>query len=137
LSISFHFAEKRYPIKFRRRRKEWLIYCISQEGYRVNSIRIIFCSDEFLIKINQEFLKHNYYTDVISFLSGSGRNLTGEIYVSVDRVSENCNIYQVSFNDELNRVLIHGVLHLMNYDDSSKELKSIMTRRENHYLKKF
>lgn len=103
----------------------------------MKSIDFIFCTDEFLININREFLKHDYYTDVIAFSNSNGLYLNGEIYISIERVKENHKIFKVKLEDELNRVLIHGVMHLMNYDDSSENLKVLMTKKEDYFLSKF
>jgi probable rRNA maturation factor len=137
LSISFHFADKQYPIKFRSKRKQWLTSCAKKEGRIIGSVKIIFCSDNFLIKINRKFLQHNYYTDVITFSESKDQYIDGEIYISVERVRENCQIYSTTFEDELNRVLIHGLLHLINYTDLTVNEKFKMTTRENYYLKKY
>jgi probable rRNA maturation factor len=137
LRISFHTTEKRYSISNKNKRRNWISACIKAEGFSIGTIRFIFCSDEFLLDINREFLKHDYLTDVITFSSSSSSLLNGEIYVSFDRVKENAGTYQVPFEEELNRVLIHGVLHLMDFDDSSKRQKLIMTAKENLFLAKF
>jgi len=89
------------------------------------------------LEINRNFLKHNFYTDVITFSESSDSVLIGEIYISVERVRENSKIFNVEYNHELNRVLVHGVLHLMNYMDSTKKEKALMTRKENLFLEKF
>jgi len=137
LNVFFHFEQEQYKVSLQKRRKEWIYDAIKEEGYSINSVDFVFCSDSFLLKINKEFLKHNYYTDVITFNNGSGRELSGEIYISLDRVKENSQVYKVSYDEELNRVLIHGILHLMNYEDSSKSLKRRMAIKENYFLSKF
>lgn len=137
MKIFFSYSEKKYSIKFLRKKRAWITACIKEEGYSLNLLRFIFCTDDFLIKINQEFLNHNYYTDVISFSYGKDKIIEGEIYVSIDRIKDNCKIFNISFDEELNRILIHGVLHLMNYKDGSKKLRRIMTGKEDYYLQKF
>jgi probable rRNA maturation factor len=137
LKIIFSSTEKRFSQKFIRKRKEWLLRCVKEEGYSIDSIHFIFCSDKYLLKINQSFLKHDFYTDIITFSDSSDSVLNGEIYISVERVRENAKIFKVDFENELNRVLIHGVLHLMKYNDSSKVEKSIMTSKEDLLLAKF
>ena len=137
MNVFFHFEQEQYKVSLQKRRKEWIYDAIKEEGYSINSVDFVFCSDSFLLKINKEFLKHNYYTDVITFNNGSGRELSGEIYISLDRVKENSQVYKVSYDEELNRVLIHGILHLMNYEDSSKSLKRRMAIKENYFLSKF
>jgi rRNA maturation RNase YbeY len=137
LNIFFHFEQARYKISSQKKRKKWIYTSVEEEGYSVDSIDFIFCSDIFLLGINKKFLKHDYFTDVITFSNSEGINLSGEIYISLDRVKENSESYQVSFDEELNRILIHGILHLMNYDDSTRSLKMRMTIKENYFLKKF
>jgi len=110
----------------------------SLENYKVLSINFIFCSDEYLYTINQQYLNHSYYTDIITFnISESPLVLSGDIFISMDRVSENATIYTASISNELLRIMIHGVLHLIGYDDKSEDLKTIMTQKEDFYLAKF
>lgn len=137
MNIFFHFEQEHYKVRLQKRRKKWIYTSIEEEGYSVNSINFIFCSDSYLLRINKRFLEHDYFTDVITFSSSIAKVLSGEIYISYDRVKENSKIYKVSFEEELNRVMIHGILHLMNYEDSSKILKMRMTIKENYFLKKF
>lgn len=114
--------------------KNWISSAVSNEGYRCGDLNIIFCSDTYLLKINQQYLEHDYYTDVITFDYSEEGIISGDIFISVDRVRENSYIYKVSFNEELNRVIIHGVLHLLGYGDKDAHLKKIMTEKENFYL---
>ena len=137
MNIFFHFEQAHYKISSQKKRKKWIYASVEEEGYSIDSIDFIFCSDIFLLGINKKFLKHDYFTDVITFSNSEGINLSGEIYISLDRVKENSESYQVSFDEELNRILIHGILHLMNYDDSTRSLKMRMTIKENYFLKKF
>jgi probable rRNA maturation factor len=137
LSILFNSTEPKFSPKNIRKRKDWINKCISEEGFSVDSISFIFCSDNYLLEINQAFLKHDYFTDVITFSETVNKTLKGEIYISIDRVKDNASSFNVQFDDELNRVLIHGVLHLMNFQDSTKRQKSIMTAKENSLLAKF
>jgi len=137
LNIFFHFEQAHYKISSQKKRKKWIYASVEEEGYSIDSIDFIFCSDVFLLGINKKFLNHDYFTDVITFSNSEGNVLNGEIYISMERVRENSESYLVSFDEELNRVLIHGILHLMNYNDSSRNLKMRMTIRENYFLKKF
>ena len=108
-----------------------------EENFDFRTITYIFCDDEFLKSLNNEFLKHNTYTDILTFsLSDNGKPIIAEIYISVDRIRENASIYRVSFEEELERVMIHGCLHLCGYEDHTKDLKANMRARENYYLKK-
>jgi rRNA maturation RNase YbeY len=100
-------------------------------------VDFVFTDDESIKDINNEFLKHNYYTDVITFDYSTGSILAGEIYVSIDRVKENAENYGVSFTDELKRVMAHGILHLIGYKDSTGDEKTKMREREDYWINKW
>jgi rRNA maturation RNase YbeY len=102
----------------------------------LGSVNYIFCSDKYLLKLNIEFLGHNYYTDVITFDYSEGRVVSGDIYISIDRVMNNSVIYKQHYNDELIRVISHGLLHLLKYNDKTEEEIKIMRCKENHLLEK-
>ncbi len=115
--------------------KNWLKTVISSEGKKAGDIQYIFCDDNHLHKINKAYLNHDTLTDIITFATTDNENIiSGEIYISLDRVIENANIQSVLFNDELNRVIVHGVLHLIGYDDHSISDKKIMREKEDYYL---
>ena len=107
---------------------------VKQELREIGDITIVFCDDNYLHKINLEFLDHDTYTDIITFDYSVGNEIISEIYVSVDRVSENAKKYSQTFENEIHRVIIHGVLHLCGYKDKLAEDKQIMRDKENHYL---
>lgn len=102
--------------------------------FLVGDINIIFCSDSYILDINNRYLKHNYYTDVITFDYSDGRFLSGDIIISVDTVKENALLYKSTFENELHRVIIHGILHLMGYKDKSKMEKATMREAEDRAL---
>ena len=107
-------------------------------GKQLENLSFIFCSDNYVKKINKEFLKHDYYTDVITFsLSEAGCSIQGEIYLSVDRIKENAKVYKVLYQNELVRVLIHGCLHLCGYRDDTRANKLQMTKQENFFLDRY
>ena len=113
----------------------WLKDVITQEGKTPGDIHYIFLSDSGLLEINQQFLNHHDYTDIITFpLSESEQIIRGEIYISLDRVKENALLNNVNFYQEFARVLVHGVLHLLDYNDHTKEEKHEMRSKENYYL---
>ena len=114
--------------------KNWLNQVISEESFELGDINIIICSDEYLLSINKEYLSHDYYTDIVTFNYCDGKKISGDIYISVDRIKENAQIYSTSFQNELDRVMVHGVLHLLKYNDKSEAEKKIMTAKENQYL---
>lgn len=99
----------------------------------IDYINVIFCSDEYLLNVNQEYLQHDYYTDIITF-DYSEEEIASDIFISVDRVAENAKEFNVTFQHELHRILIHGMLHLVGYEDKDDESKAEMTAEEDHYL---
>ena len=106
----------------------------AEEKREVGDITFVFCDDNYLLKINKEFLDHDTYTDIITFDYSSGNEIISEIYVSTDRVEENAKKYKQTFENEIHRVMIHGVLHLCGYNDKLAEERQIMRDKENHYL---
>ncbi|MBW1297554.1 rRNA maturation RNase YbeY [Aquimarina litoralis] len=115
----------------------WLNKVAVSEGKSLGEINYIFCTDEYLLKINQDFLNHDTYTDIISFDSTMGNQLNGDIFVSLDRVKENAELYSVNFLEELRRVLVHGVLHFCGYKDKSEEESVLMRQKEDEKLTMF
>ncbi len=116
-------------------RKNWIKSIIQQEHYKSGDINYIFCSDEYLLEINRNFLNHNTYTDIITFdQSESELEIAGDIYISIDRIRSNSEKLNTSFNDELDRVMIHGILHLCGFGDKSPEEKKIMRKKEDACL---
>jgi len=108
---------------------------IQREEKIFGDISVIFCSDEYLLKINEQYLGHNYYTDIVTFDYVEKSVISGDLFISVDRVAENAEKYGNSFIEELHRVLIHGVLHLVGYKDNTTEEQSLMRDKEDFYLK--
>jgi rRNA maturation RNase YbeY len=134
-SISFFFEDTLFDLPPQTVLEEWIADIIIQEGKTLKHINYIFCSDTYLLKINQEYLAHDYYTDIITFDSSNSIDvIEGDIFVSTDRVRENALTLGHSFFAELNRVLVHGVLHLLGYDDSSPDLQILMRVKEDSYL---
>ncbi len=113
---------------------EWLITVIKNEGYEVGDISYVFCNDDYLLKINRDYLNHDTLTDIISFDYSIGKNLQGDIFISVDRVKENALKYSPNFETELTRVMVHGILHFCGYKDKSDDEKTKMRQMEDHYL---
>ena len=129
-----------YDIEFRIQDEatvsKWISNLIEEENYKEGEINYIFCSDDYLHKINVDFLNHDTLTDVISFDYSVGKELHGDIYISIERVADNAEDYKVLFLEELHRVMIHGVLHLCGYKDKSIEEEKQMRMLENKYLNK-
>jgi len=113
----------------------WLKIMAESESRKLGNINIIFCSDPYILDINKKYLKHNYYTDIITFDYCEGQVLSGDLFISVDTVRANAVFYKTDFSEELNRVIIHGVLHLAGYDDQTDEQKAQMRSKEDYYLK--
>ena len=132
--VQFHFL---VPVSFSQRTlvKEVIRDLFKKEKTRLKQLQYIFCSDEYLLQINKEHLQHNYYTDIITFdLSDTPEAVTGEIYISVDRVKDNAQNYEVSLKQELLRVIFHGALHLCGYKDKSEKDQVTMRKAEDKYL---
>ncbi|TCP27888.1 rRNA maturation RNase YbeY [Tenacibaculum skagerrakense] len=115
--------------------KEWIVNCAEENDFEIGEINYIFCDDEYLHKINMEFLQHDTLTDIISFDYTMGKLIGGDIFISVPRVKENAKEFGVTFKEELHRVIIHGVLHYMGYKDKTDEEKQLMRDKENSCLK--
>ena len=113
---------------------KWIRDAISSEDHKLEEINYVFCDDDYLHKLNVEFLNHDTLTDIISFDYSVGKIIQGDIFVSVERVAENAKEFKVLFEEELQRVIIHGVLHYCGYKDKSAEHAKVMRERENHYL---
>jgi rRNA maturation RNase YbeY len=109
---------------------QWIEKVIESEGKKLEELCYIFCDDEYLYKLNQDYLQHDTYTDIISFDYSVGKILQGDIYISTQRVKENSETFNVSFKEELRRVIIHGVLHLCGYKDKTEEQSLLMRQKE-------
>ena len=112
----------------------WLSLCIERENKTPNDVSFVFCSDKFLNKMNIEHLKHNTLTDIITFDYCEGEKIIGEMFLSIDRIKENAKKFKNSFEDELHRVMIHGILHLCGYKDKTTEDQKVMSQKEDFYL---
>ena len=113
---------------------KWISGVISSEGFKEDEINYVFCDDEYLHKINVEFLNHDTLTDIISFDYSVGKIIQGDIFISIERVKDNAEDFKVSFDDELKRVIVHGVLHYCGYKDKTEADAETMRDKENHYL---
>lgn len=135
MSINFYAEDVTIPKFGKKVISGWLKEVIISNGKRTGDISVIFCSDEYLLNVNKRFLDHDYYTDIVTFDYVEGDKISGDIFISVDRIADNASTYNVSFSDELYRVLVHGILHLLGYKDKTVEEKNEMTENENNYLK--
>lgn len=114
--------------------RDWLNSVIRAEGKDVGEVNFIFCSDDYLHDLNVRYLRHDTLTDVISFDYTSGNSISGDIFISVERVAENSQLFDVNFSNELNRVMVHGILHFCGYKDKLDVESGTMRFKENHYL---
>ena len=131
--ITFN-SETSFTLKNQKRLVKWISDVISSEGFQVGEINYIFCNDSYLNKINQEFLNHDTFTDIISFDYTLGKEVGGDIYISIERVLENAEKFNEVFENELYRVMIHGILHFMGYKDKTKKEKTLMRTKEDENI---
>ncbi len=151
--ISFHTEDVEFKLKNKTRLKKWIVATIEKKKRKAGDISYVFCSDSFLLKMNKEYLNHDTYTDIITFdysIDDNKLPISGDIFISIERVKENAENFsikkfaegdnrkqeQVLFENELNRVIIHGTLHLLGYKDKTKIAKAEMTKQEDHCLAK-
>ncbi len=116
---------------------DWVNRILESEDFTLGQIDYIFCSDEYLLKLNQEYLNHDTFTDIITFDYTNGRTVSGDVFISTDRVQENATSFEVDFGNELLRVMSHGVLHLMGYGDKTEGDRKIMRSKEEEKMKMF
>lgn len=135
MSIAFHSLIPKFSLKQKNKLREWLWTVAYLENKSIDRIDYIFCDDNYLLPLNKKFLKHKTLTDIITFDNSDGISLLGEIYISVERVRENAKKYSPSFEEELHRVMVHGVLHLCGYNDKTQKEKNLMRKKENQSLK--
>jgi len=131
--ISFNY-ETQFNLENEKEISEWISNVISSEEFKEGDINYVFCNDDYLLKLHIEFLNHNTLTDIISFDESIGKILHGDIFISIERVIENAEIYNVSFQEELQRVIVHGVLHFCGYKDKNKRDSKIIRDKENFYI---
>ncbi len=140
-SIRFFFEGVSCIVTNKRKHQAWIKEVILQEGRDPGNINFIFCTDQALFEMNSLYLEHDTFTDVISFdLSDPSEvkaPVDGEVYISLDRVKENAQQFNVSVDEEIQRVMVHGILHLLGYDDGTPALKKAMKAKEDHYLQQF
>jgi probable rRNA maturation factor len=126
IDIDLEISEKNY--------KEWIIKCIESSGKSVGEIAYVFCNDEYLLKMNKDYLNHDYYTDIITFDYCEDNIISGDLFISYDRIKENSNTHKTKLTNELDRVIIHGIIHLLGQKDKTKEEAKQMRMKEDYYL---
>jgi rRNA maturation RNase YbeY len=133
--VNFFTEETSFKLPHPRKTSTWIQNTISNERFSLTELNYIFCSDEYLLRINIEYLNHHTYTDIITFdSSDNSGELQGDIFISIDRVRENALKLNLPFIDELHRVIIHGVLHLVGYSDKTPAKAKVMRKKEDAYL---
>jgi len=136
--MAIHFFSENVSFKLQNKKelKIWLKSIIETEGKKARQINVVFCSDAFLFNLNTTFLQHDTFTDIITFpySEPTDKNISGEIYISIERVEENASLFKASFSNETHRVMAHGILHLIGYKDKTKAEKTNMRAKEDLYL---
>ena len=134
MNIDFNFTDAEFSFSDLEKVKKWIVNTIENEHCFMGNITYIFCSDNYLLDVNKKYLNHDYFTDVITFDYVKNKVISGDIFISIDRTKENAEIYNVSHETELLRVMIHGVLHLIGYDDLTDEQEYEIHSKEDFYL---
>ena len=132
--IRYFCEDIRFTYKNKLANNRWLKMVAGSEIRKIGDINIIFCSDNYILDVNMKYLQHDYFTDIITFDYCEGKVLSGDLLISVDSVRENSIEFGTDFEEELHRVIVHGVLHLIGYDDHTEEDKKVMRQKENYYL---
>lgn len=132
--ISFQTQDIDLVIKEKNKIRLWIVNAIKNEGKKTGDITYIFCTDNYLLQMNQQYLQHDDYTDVITFDYTEGDRASGDIFISYERILDNSNILDTKLEDELHRVMIHGIMHLCGYKDKQTDDRKQMTEKENQYL---
>lgn len=132
--VRYFFEDTDFQFKPKRFTSSWLKTVAESEIRKLGDVNIIFCSDNYILDINQRYLQHDYFTDIITFDYCDGNILSGDLFISVESVRENALEYCTEFDEELNRVIVHGILHLVGYDDHAEDDIVVMRSKENYYL---
>jgi metalloprotein, YbeY/UPF0054 family len=137
LAVNFFAEGVSFKPKQTLKIKAWLKDVAAEEGYQVGTLNYVFCNDEYILETNRQYLQHDYYTDIITFDSTEKNRISGDLVISVDTVKSNAEMLGIEENQELCRVIVHGVLHLCGYKDKSDDEAINMREKENYYLSKF
>jgi len=132
--ISFSTLETKYKLKNKLKVRKWVKSILEKEGKIAGDIAYVFCNDEYLLDLNEKYLKHDTLTDIITFDYSEKETLSGDIFISIERVAENAVSYNTTLSAELGRVMAHGILHLSGYKDKTSEDKKLMRSKEDFYL---
>ena len=132
--IRYFQEDIRFELKQKMQNNRWLKMVAGSEMRRLGAVNIIFCSDNYILDVNMRYLQHDYFTDIITFDYCEKDILSGDLFISIDSVLENAAFYGVPFQNELDRVMVHGLLHLIGYDDHTEAETAVMREKENYYL---
>lgn len=132
--IRYFCEDIKFTYKNKLANNRWLKMVAGSEIRKIGDINVIFCSDNYILDVNMKYLQHDYFTDIITFDYCEGKVLSGDLFISVDSVRENSIEFGTDFEEELHRVIVHGVLHLIGYDDHTDEDRKVMRQKENYYL---
>ena len=132
--VSYFLEDVKFEFKHKRVNNAWLKMVAESEVKKLGNINIIFCSDNYILDVNMKYLQHDYFTDIITFDYCERNILSGDLFISIDSVRENSIFFKTEFADELNRVIVHGLLHLIGYDDHTEADQKVMREKENYYL---
>ena len=130
-------VEIKYSLKEKRRIKEWLNLVAFEEGSKIQNLNFLIVGDKRMIHFNKTYLNHDYSTDIITFDNSENKKISGDIVITIERVKENSKKYKVKLEDELRRVMVHGLLHLLGYDDKNEKEKKRIRKKENYYLEMY
>ena len=132
--IRYYYEDIKFEFKHKLLNNKWLRFVAQSEVRRLGDIGIIFCSDNYILDVNMKYLQHDYFTDIITFDYCEDDVLSGDLFISIDSVRDNASYYGTEFEDELNRVIVHGILHLAGYDDHTEDEQKQMRSKEDYYL---
>jgi rRNA maturation RNase YbeY len=132
--IAYYREDTEFEFKGKAFNNRWLRMVAGSEIRKIGDVSIIFCSDNYILDVNMRYLQHDYFTDIITFDYCESDRLSGDLFISVDSVRENALFYGTEFEDELNRVMVHGLLHLIGYDDHTEDEQKTMREKEDYYL---
>ena len=132
--VSYFTQDTDFKFKSKRLTSQWLKLVAQAESKKLGAVSVIFCSDNYLLDVNKKYLNHDYFTDIITFDYCEGDLISGDLFISIDSVKDNSEFYKSCFEDELNRVIVHGVLHLIGYDDHTESDVAMMRSKEDFYL---
>ena len=132
--IRYFYEDTKFVFKPKALTKLWLKTVAGSESRKIGDINVIFCSDNYILDVNMKYLQHDYFTDIITFDYCEDDTLSGDLFISVDSVRENAVEFGTEFDDELHRVIVHGLLHLIGYDDHTPEDQKLMREKEDYYL---